>query len=160
MEAAISIPESEIKMIYLGLPAQVQFPAISGKVSQGIVTEISQVAGAANAFPIKITIAADQDKEQIRAGITAEVTLVLGDEQGDMAYLVPLGALKPGGDESQGFVYIFDDASSTVSKTAIEVGGIRDDSIVVNKGVKAGDIIAVAGVSFLRDGQKVRLMDR
>ena len=45
-------------------------------------------------------------------------------------------------------------------RTAIEDDGIRDSDIVVTSGLKAGDIIAVAGVSFLRDGQKVRLMER
>ncbi len=39
----------------------------------------------------------------------------------------------------------------------IESGSFRANNIVVNKGLKAGDIIAAAGVSFLRDGQKVRL---
>ncbi len=160
MEAAVSIPESEIKMIYLGLPAKVQFPAIAGKVYPGIVTEISQVAGAANAFPIKVTIVADDEEGRIRPGITAEVTLVLGNEQGDRAYLIPVGALVPGSGESGGYVYVFDAETSTVKKTAIEDGGIRDDNIIVNKGLQAGDIVAVAGVSFLRDGQKVRLMDR
>jgi RND family efflux transporter MFP subunit len=160
MEAAVSIPESEIKLIYLGLPAQVQFSAISDQSYKGIVTEISQVAGAANAFPIKVTIVADDEKGRIRPGITAEVTLVLGDEEGDTAYLIPIGAFLPGSGESGGYVYVFDTESSTVKKTAIEDGGIRDDTIIVNKGLKAGDIIAVAGVSFLRDGQKVRLMDQ
>ena len=56
---------------------------------------------------------------------------------------------------------MFDQESSTVKKTPIEVeaGGVRDNDVVVKKGVKAGDIIAVAGVSFMEDGQKVKLME-
>lgn len=160
MEAAISIPESEIKKIYLGLPGAIRFPAIPGQFYKGIVTEISKVAGEANAFPVKVTIEADADNVRIRPGITAEVTLLLGDEQGETAYLIPVGALAPGGSKSRSYVYVFDAETSTVKKTAIKDGGIRDSNIIVNKGLKAGDIIAVAGVSFLRDGQKVRLMDR
>ncbi len=36
--------------------------------------------------------------------------------------------------------------------------GGMDDMVAVHEGVKAGDVIAVAGVSFLTDGQKVKLM--
>jgi multidrug efflux pump subunit AcrA (membrane-fusion protein) len=58
------------------------------------------------------------------------------------------------------YVFVFDAESSTVRRTAIEDDGIRDSNIVVSSGLKAGDIIAVAGVSFLQDGQKVRLMEQ
>ena len=158
MEASISIPESEIKLIHLGLPGEIRFSALPGRVYQGIISEISTVAGAANAFPVKLTIGADNPG--IRPGITAEVTLLLGDEQGEMAYLIPIGALVPGSSDSRGYVFVFDSETSTVKETAIESGSIRGSNIVVNKGLKGGDIIAVAGVSFLRDGQRVRLSDQ
>lgn len=158
MEAAISIPESEIKLIHLGLPGEIRFSALSGRVYKGIVSEISTVAGAANAFPVKLTIGADNPG--IRPGITAEVTLLLGGEQGETAYLIPIGALVPGSSDSRGYVFVFDSETSTVKKTAIESGSIRGSNIVVNKGLKGGDIIAVAGVSFLRDGQRVRLSNQ
>ena len=160
MQAAISIPESEINQIYLGLPGEIRFPAIPEQIHKGIVTEISKAAGAANAFPVKVTIEADAENLRIRPGITAEVTLLLGDEEGDGAYLIPVGALSPGGTESGNDVFVFDPETSTVKRTAIEDGGIRDSNIIVNKGLKIGDIIVVAGVSFLRDGQKVRLMEQ
>lgn len=155
MEAAISVPESEIEYIYLGLAGEVRFPAIPGQVHKGIVTEISKVARGANAFPVKVTIEADNPR--IRPGITAEVILLLGSEQDEMAFLIPIEALVPGGGESKSYVFVFDPETSTVKKTAIESGSFRANNIVVNKGLKAGDTIAVAGVSFLRNGQKVRL---
>jgi multidrug efflux system membrane fusion protein len=155
MEAAVSVPESEIEYIYLGLPGEVRFPAIPEQVHKGIVTEVSKVAGGANAFPVKVTIEADNPR--IRPGITAEVILLLGDEQGETAYLIPIEALAPGGSESKSYVFVFDPETSTVKKTAIESGSFRANNIVVKKGLRAGDIIAAAGVSFLRDGQKVRL---
>lgn len=155
MEAAVSVPESEIEYIYLGLPGEVRFPAIPEQVHKGIVTEVSKVAGGANAFPVKVTIEADNPR--IRPGITAEVILLLGDEQGETAYLIPIEALAPGGSESKSYVFVFDPETSTVKKTAIESGSFRANNIVVKKGLRVGDIIAAAGVSFLRDGQKVRL---
>jgi RND family efflux transporter MFP subunit len=160
MEAAISVPESEIDRVYLGLQSEVRFPAIAGQVSSGIVNEISTVAGTANAFPVRVAIETGAGDARIRPGITAEVVLLLGGDDGDEAYLVPVGALSPGGADGTNYVFVFDTESSTVRRTAIEDDGIRDSNIVVSSGLKAGDIIAVAGVSFLQDGQKVRLMEQ
>ncbi len=157
MEAAVSIPESEIYGIYLGLPSEIRFPTIPDKVFEGVVTEISKVAGTANAFPVKVTI--EEAIEKVRPGMTAEVTIMLAGEASETSYLIPVIAVAAGDSEAKGYVYIFDQDTSTVKKTPIEGGGIRDNDVVVTKGVKAGDIIAIAGVSFLEDGQKVKLME-
>ena len=157
MEAAVSIPESEIHGVYLGLDSEISFPTLPGKVYKGIVTEISKVAGTANAFPVKVTIEGDLDR--IRPGMTAEVVIMLAGDAAETSYLVPVIAAAAGDSSAKAFVYVFDQETSTVKKTPIEADGIRDNDIVVTKGVKAGDIIAVAGVSFLEDGQKVKLME-
>ena len=49
-------------------------------------------------------------------------------------------------------------ASSTVKKRNVTVGGVRDNRLVVTEGIAAGDIVASAGVSYLSDGQKVKLL--
>ncbi len=157
MEAAVSIPESEIYGIYLGLPSEIRFPTIPEKVYEGNITEISKVAGSASAFPVKVTI--EGDLEKVRPGMTAEVTIMLAGDEAETSFLVPLIAVAAGDSNAKGYIFVFDQETSTVKKTPIESGGIRDNDVVVTKGVKAGDIIAIAGVSFLEDGQKVKLME-
>jgi RND family efflux transporter MFP subunit len=156
MEVAISIPEDAIDEINMDQKGEIRFPVFADRTYNGRVTEISKVAGTANAFPIKLTIA-DPD-QRIRPGMTARVTLLLGGDDQKAAYLVPLSALTQSGDTTKGFVYIYDSQTSTVKKTQIESGSVRGDNVVITGGVKEGDIIAVAGVSFLEDGQKVKLM--
>ena len=159
MEVAISIPESEIKGIYAGLDSEIRFPTIPGSLFKGDVTEISSVASVANAFPVKVTII--EPNQQIRPGMTAEVTLALGGEGVAGAYMIPLMAIIPGDYPDSANVFVFDSSTSTVKKT--QVGGrvgIRKNSFVATSGINAGDIIAVAGVSFLEDGQKVKLMPK
>ena len=160
MEAAVSIPESEIEGIYLGLNSEIRFPTRPGQVFEGVVSEISSVAGTANAFPVKVAI--QGSSEGIRPGMTAEVTILLAGESEQVAYLVPLVAIAPGDTDARGYVFVYDSQTSTVKKTPIVAAesGARDNHAVITKGVKAGDIIAVAGVSFLEDGQKVKLMER
>ena len=156
MEVAISIPEDAIDEIHMDQKGEIRFPVFADRTYHGRVTEISKVAGTANAFPIKLTM--EDPDQRIRPGMTARVTLLLTGDDEKAAYLVPVSALTQSGDTTKGFVYIYDSQTSTVKKTLIESGSVRGDNIVITGGVKEGDIIAVAGVSFLEDGQKVKLM--
>ena len=157
MEVAISIPEDAIDEIQMDQTGEIRFPVIADRTYHGRVTEISKVAGTANAFPIKLTI--DDPDQRIRPGMTARVTLRLAGGDQIAAYLVPLSAIAQRGENKKGFVYIYDPGTSTVKKSPIEGTSVRGNDAVLTGGVKAGDIIAVAGVSFLEDGQKVRLME-
>jgi RND family efflux transporter MFP subunit len=158
MEAAISVPESEIRFVYLGLPASIRFPALGDATFNGVVGEVSEVAGTANAFPVRIVV--NSDNPAIRPGVTAEVNLVLGEEGHDRAYLIPISAVGGLPDGSSDFVFKYNSETSTVSRVLVNSGsGVRDNHIIVSKGVTAGDVIVTAGVSFLRDGQEVRLME-
>ncbi|MEX1346657.1 MAG: hypothetical protein AB1Z31_02895, partial [Desulfobacterales bacterium] len=60
----------------------------------------------------------------------------------------------------RGYAFVYDSQTSTVKKTAVSSRGIADKKAIVDEGLSAGDIIAVAGVSFLADGLKVRLMQQ
>jgi len=73
--------------------------------------------------------------------------------------LIPFNAFAPGDKETTSSIFVFDPKTSTVKKTQIEAQDSVDNNIVVTKGVKPGDIVAIAGVSYLRDGQKVKLME-
>jgi hypothetical protein len=53
---------------------------------------------------------------------------------------------------------VYDPKTSTVKKTAVRSRGIEHKKAIVYEGLAAGDIIALAGVSFLSDGMKVKLM--
>jgi len=80
---------------------------------------------------------------------------------GGSGFLLPLSVLAPeGGKELQstGTVFLYDSATSTVKKHTVTVGGVRDNRLVVTEGIAAGDMVASAGVSYLVDGQKVKLL--
>ena len=42
----------------------------------------------------------------------------------------------------------------------MQTESILNNEVLVSAGLKPGEIIAVAGISFLRDGQSVRLLDK
>jgi multidrug efflux pump subunit AcrA (membrane-fusion protein) len=69
-------------------------------------------------------------------------------------------AIVPGQEPSRGHLYIFDDTNSVVKKAPVKISGVKDNMAMVSEGLSPGDIVAVAGVAFLSDGQKVRLMQQ
>ncbi len=158
MQVAISIPESAIDAVNLGLPAEVSMPTAQACPCLAIVSEVGSAADAANAFPVNATFV--DPPSTIRPGMTAEVTLLLGGAEEETAYLIPLSALAPGVDEARASVFVYDPASATVNEIPIEIRGGHENRVAVYSGVEAGDIVAIAGVSFLSDGQKVRLLEQ
>jgi RND family efflux transporter MFP subunit len=159
MEAVIDIPETSIDDIYIGLRCEIQFPKNPNRIYQGSVSEISSAAGSASTFPVKVAIL--DAGGQIRPGMSAQVSLLLSQEDEETGYLIPISALAPGDEESMAYVFVFDPQTSAVKKTPVKTpAGLEDNNVAVKAGLKPGDIIAVAGASFLEDGQKVKLMER
>lgn len=158
MEVQFDISETIIAKIHLGMPVSVKFPTLQGEVSEGRISFIGSAAGTANAFPVKADLL--DSPTQIKPGMTADVDFTLRDENLTAGYLVPLAAVAPGDDAAFGYVFIYDPETSKVRKTPIEIpkDSAQNNMVQISKGVNAGDQIAVAGVSFLSDGQQVKLM--
>jgi multidrug efflux pump subunit AcrA (membrane-fusion protein) len=72
--------------------------------------------------------------------------------------MVPLQALLPTSEQNQAYVFVYNSQTSTVKKTLVRFHGMEDKKAIVDEGLTAGDTIALAGVSFLADGMKVKLM--
>ncbi len=156
VEVALDIPETTIAQITLGMPVSVEFSTIHDCVCEGRITEIGSVAGAANAYPVKAALI--DPPATVRAGMTAEVTIVLRDADQEAAYMVPLVAIAPGEEPRHGYVFVYDVESKKVRRIRVRARGGIDNMAAIYEGVQPGDIVAVAGVSFLTDGQEVKLI--
>jgi len=156
LEVHLAVPETTIHQIDMDTPTTVTFPTLPGQSVKGRISYIGSAAVKANAFPVKVGLI--DPMNQIKPGMTAEANLFLKDKDQQLGYLVPLQAILPTPDARQGNVFVYDPKTSTVKKTLISVRGSQHDQAIVYKGLAAGDIIAVAGVSFLADGLKVKLI--
>jgi RND family efflux transporter MFP subunit len=126
---------------------------------KGEIKELGSKAEQVSAFPVVVRL--DNSAPGLNAGMSVEVTIEEPLIGGGSGFLVPLSVLVPEGGkvlQATGIVFRYDEGSSTVKKRTITVGGIRDNRLVVTEGVAAGDILASAGVSYLSDGQKVKLL--
>jgi RND family efflux transporter MFP subunit len=156
LEVQLAVPETTIHRLYIGAPATIMFPTLPDESVKGTITYIGSAAVKANAFPVKVGLI--NPPPQISPGMTAEAMLFLEDEGQETGYLVPIQAILPTEDAKQGYVFVYDSSTSTVKKTLVHTRGAQRNMSIVHEGLSPGDIIAMAGVSFLADGMKVKLM--
>ena len=156
MEVQLAIPETSVDRMEVDDSVEITFPTLPGEIAAGRISYIGGAAVKANAFPVKVELIGSN--EQVKPGMTAEASLMLRDEDPTAGYLIPNQALLPAPEPNRGFVFVFDPDTSTVIKTAVRTSGAGQDRVIVDDGLEAGDVIAVAGVSFLADGMEVKLM--
>jgi len=160
LEVEVLVPETLIQNLKPNDQLVVRFPVLAGVVAQGRINEIGTRAESANAFPI--TVMLTQSDDRLRAGMTAEVDFTF-DGIGRTGYqgktiALPLSALSAGLDQKS-YVFFYNKQTQRVEKREVQTENILDNKVFISNGLKHGDIIAIAGVSFLRDGQPVTLLD-
>ena len=161
LEVSVTVPETLIQKIENKKVYSVSFPSLKGVRLPAKVVEIGTQAQVANSFPV--TLILEETSKELRAGMTAEVLFSFIGEgltgNLDNVMIVPNGAVGVGTEESK-FVFVYNPETQTVKKVAVETQNIIGNNVYITGDLNSGDIIAIAGVSYLRDGQKVSLIDK
>jgi RND family efflux transporter MFP subunit len=155
-EVQLAVPETIINRIRSDQMVTITFPTLPGETTKGRISFVGSAALEANSFPVKVALI-DPDKK-VKPGMSAEAILAIKDENRENGFIVPLQALLPAPEEKQAYVFVYDSQTSTLKKTLVRFHGMEDKKAIVEEGLKAGDTIALAGVSFLADGMTVKLM--
>jgi len=158
----VLMPETLIRDTDYGDVVSVSFPTLKDTHIGGTVSEIGARAEAGNAFAVKILLS--KTPSDIRAGMTAQVTFNFGESKNTSVYLIPVSALDlriPEGevDNKEGWarVFVFNPEKQIVEARQVSIRDLRGNKLEVVKGLKQGENLVVAGVPFLREGQKVKL---
>jgi RND family efflux transporter MFP subunit len=158
-EISFVVPAATFQSLKLGQLVEVNVADRPDLSPKGKIKELGSKAENVSAFPVVVSL--ENNAPGLNAGMSVEVKLEQPLIGGSSGFLVPLSVIAPeGGKDLQGVatVYLYDAATSTVTKRKITVGGIRDNLLVVTEGLSVGDLIASAGVSYLVDGEKVKLL--
>lgn len=165
LRVEVEMPETLIARVAQGSPVEVAFPSVRDAAATrqrwaAVVAEVGTRAGVGNAFPVRVDLT--ERPPGVRPGMTAEVFFTMPRETEGAAsaetILIPLSATLPELDDRFS-VFVFDPETSTVHKRAIRAAGTRENEVAVVEGLVEGEVIATAGVSFLREGQPVKLLD-
>jgi len=152
MEAAFAVPEAQRELIERATGLTVTLNALPGKIWKARLRELSPAADpVSRTYAARATISgAGADME---LGMSARVSASAGGAAPRLE--VPVAALYSRGDRPQ--VYVVD-GNGTVQPREVKTAGISGERVVIESGLKAGDVVVAAGAALLRPGQRVRIL--
>ncbi len=165
-EVSFSVNFDVVAQLVVGSPATVRLADDPDIALDAVVSELGERAGTVSSFPVVVELT--ESHPLIKAGMAVEVAFEfqLPAAQG---FLIPVSAAIPEGQIPDGEggptaitlleVFVFDEATSTVMRREVTMAGIRENQFLVIDGLTPGERVATAGVSFLREGMEVRLVE-
>lgn len=157
----VLMPETLIGDINQGDSVSVAFPTLTDTTIKGNISEIGAKAETGNAFPISIDLA--EKAEGVRSGMTAQVSFNFGVDNEVSVYLIPVSALDVrvpkqanATVKGQASIFTFNQEKGIAEKRKVKIRDIRVNEFEVVEGLSDGDMVIVAGVPFLSDGQKIK----
>ena len=162
VEMVVQIPESLIGSARYVQDIRVHFDAFPDVAIPATVTEIgSEALETTRTYPVTLSMT-PTDGVEILAGMAGEATgsANLPDDAAKTGFEVPVAAVfaDDTSQSDQSYVWIVDEASSTVKRRPVEMVSFGERGAFVG-GLEAGHRIVIAGVHSLREGQAVRIED-
>ena len=155
-EVAIAIPESRMREVRPGMPAEVTLWAEDGVRYAGVVRELATVADAATrTYAARIKIKAPDAR--LLLGMTASVRFAAEGRAGEQ-FSIPLGAVFQQDGKPAVWVVGEDQSLALRPVEILRLG--EQEAMLAPGGLKAGERIVVAGVHKLRAGERIKAVDR
>lgn len=160
-ELRTQVPENIIKRVEIGQTVSIKFTAIADKTFKGIVSEIGRSTGGASTYPVIIDLTDKYD--EILPGMACTIEMVFAQEENaSQELIIPSDAVAH--DEGGDFVYIIkssDEEGIFIAKRKnVTLGELTSTGYEIKEGLSTEDTIITAGLSFMYDGRKIRLLDK
>ena len=152
------LPQQQLGKIRTGLPVRLVSDALPGQVVSGEITAIESEVDTATRN-IRVQALLDNPGDQLRAGMFANVTVVLPKTEAVLTIPATAVLYAPYSDS----VFVIEEkkaeqglaAGKVVRQQFVSLGEKRGDFIVVTAGLKAGEAVVSTGAFKLRNGQGV-----
>ncbi len=161
VEMVVNVPESLISLAPMMENIVVVFDPFPDREIPAQIKEIGTEASATTrTYPI--TLIMDQpDGIKILPGMAGKASgKPLGTDMAAKAGVeVPLAATFSPAEIKKTYVWVIDEAAQTVHRREVETGELTDRGIKILDGLKPGEWIAKAGVHYLQEGQKIKILE-
>ena len=143
LEVKGSLNQEEINQIKINTPVKITSDAFTGVTLNGVIDSISRLASENDSslpsfpFIVKLNSIPDKERKLMRIGIMVEIQLEV--YRNDKAIVVPLAAIY----QEKGKDYVWLRKDREVKKHYVTRGPSLPDGIVVEKGLKDGDVVRV-----------------
>lgn len=123
------------------------------------IDHVSQEANTSQLYTVRLKFTSAIDHKKITPGMTTMVYAeVAGNENPSMVWVPSSAVLNEGG---KVMVYVYDEKSGVVKTRAVTVTSVqRDGTMQVESGLRSGESIVASGVHHIKDGQKVKLLQK
>lgn len=146
-EVAIAVPESRLAELKSAKQLAVSLWASPAAVMRGELRELSPAADpSTRTYTARIRIA--NPSPEVKLGMTARVALDTGAAD---SLLVPLAAVVDPG--TGPIVWVV--SAGKVSPRPVRIARFQEDGAAVSEGLRAGELVVIAGAGKLVDGQDV-----
>ena len=163
-EVNFTVNYDTVNRLTVGKAAILRLADAPERELQGVVTELGASADTVASFPVVVSV--KDAPNDIKSGMAVEVNIEF-DLPADAGFTIPISAAVVEGtiavtrspsEPAPLQMFVYDPATKTVKKRQVMIAGVRENSVLVISGLKAGERVASAGVSFLTDGQSVTLL--
>jgi RND family efflux transporter MFP subunit len=159
IEMIVNVPESLISLVPYAVDIKVAFDAFPGIEIPATISEIGkEPSETTRTYSVKLLVAPPSGVT-IVPGMAGRARARPGPQIAERfkGTVVPPSAIFSPDDTSGSFVWTVNEASKTVSRRKVKLGEPVLGGITVKEGLSPGDLIVVAGVHSLQDGQAVRI---
>ena len=151
-EVEINVPESRIASMRQAADIRVRLWALPDVVIGGKVREIAPMADAVTRT-YRVRVSLIQPPAAVTLGMTASVEANGSQRANSSVCEIPLSALYQAGQQPSVWVL----QNDSVTLRPVQTGQYGKTTVQVTSGLQPGDMIVIAGVHKLREGQKARV---
>ncbi len=161
VEVKTQVPENIIQQIEIGQVAKIKFTAVPNKEYDGVISEIGRSTGGASTYPLILDLSDIYNEVLPGMACTIEMNFEKKDSSNN-TILVPFDAVAH--DEGGDFVYVVENTDTEgiykATRKTVKLGELTSEAYEIKEGLSPDDIIITAGLSFMYDGRKVRLLEK
>ncbi len=158
-EVEVDVPEILISEIKKGDAVFVTFDALRDKRIFGIVSEVG-IAPSPYSTTYPVTVTLKNAGTKFRSGMTGEVLFNFQSDTSKERFMVPSFAVSE--DQNGRFVFIAiptEGNLGAVKRIDVKTGELTGKGMEIFEGLSEGDLLITAGVSRIKDGMIVKLMN-
>jgi len=151
-EIAFAVPEAQREFVQSAGSLVVTLNVLHGRTWQARLRELSPAADpVARTYAARATLL--EAGAEVELGMSARI-VARGNGSG-ASITVPISAIHSRDDGPQVYVVAED---GTVRTQAVKTAAILEQGVLIESGLKPGDVVVIAGASLLRPGQRVRVL--
>jgi RND family efflux transporter MFP subunit len=161
IEMVVNIPENMISNAPYVTNIRVRFDAFKERVLPAVIKEIgAEASRTTRTYPV--TLLMDQPEDiKILPGMAGRATAdqETAEDRKLHGITVPISAIFSPEDNGSSYAWVFDEQATTVSRREVTTGELTDYGVRVREGLEPGQWVVTAGVSYLKEGQTVKLLE-